>query len=130
MFYREVGDLKTSYREDQAVLTITQERYAVFALIALMYLVVPFIADDFWLNTIIIPTLIFALAALGLNLLVGYAGLISLGTGGFMGVGAYACYKLTSYFPDVNIIIHILLSGFFAAGIGVIFGLPSLRRLG
>jgi branched-chain amino acid transport system permease protein len=130
MFYREVGDLKTSYREDQAVLTITQERYAVFGLIAFMYLVVPFIADDFSLNTIIIPTLIFSLAALGLNLLVGYAGLISLGTGGFMGVGAYACYKLTSYFPDVNIVIHILLSGFFAAGIGVIFGLPSLRIKG
>jgi branched-chain amino acid transport system permease protein len=96
MFYREVGDLKTSYRSDQAVLTITQERWAVLALVAFMYMAVPFIADDFWLNTVIIPTLIFALAALGLNLLVGYAGLISLGTGGFMGVGAYACYKLTS----------------------------------
>ncbi len=130
MFYREVGDLKTSYREDQAVLTITQERIFVLALIAFMYVVVPFIADEFWLNTIIIPTLIFSLAALGLNLLVGYAGLISLGTGGFMGVGAYACYKLTSTFPDVNIVIHILLSGFFAAGIGVIFGLPSLRIKG
>ena len=130
MFYREVGDLKTSYREDQATLTITQERWAVLALVAFMYVVVPFIADDFWLNTIIIPTLIFALAALGLNLLTGYAGLISLGTGGFMGVGAYACYKLTSIFPDVNIIIHIFMSGFFAAGIGLIFGLPSLRIKG
>jgi branched-chain amino acid transport system permease protein len=130
MFYREVGDLKTTYRSDQAVLTITQERYAVMGLLAFMYLIVPFIADDFWLNTVIIPTLIFSLAALGLNILVGYAGLISLGTGGFMGVGAYACYKLTSIFPDVNIVIHILLSGFFAAGIGVIFGLPSLRIKG
>lgn len=130
MFYREVGDLKTSYRSDQAVLTITQERYAIMALLAFMYLVVPLIADDFWLNTVIIPALIFSLAALGLNILVGYAGLISLGTGGFMGVGAYACYKLTTIFPDVNIVIHILLSGFFAAGIGVIFGLPSLRIKG
>ncbi|MFY0611309.1 MAG: branched-chain amino acid ABC transporter permease [Hyphomicrobiaceae bacterium] len=130
MFYREVGDLKTTYRSDQAVLTITQERYAVMGLLAFMYLIVPFIADDFWLNTIIIPTLIFSLAALGLNILVGYAGLISLGTGGFMGVGAYACYKLTSNFPDVNIVIHILASGLFAAAIGVIFGLPSLRIKG
>lgn len=130
MFYREVGDLKTSYRSDQAVLTITQERYAVMGLLAFLYLIVPLIADDFWLNTIIIPTLIFSLAALGLNILTGYAGLISLGTGGFMGVGAYACYKLTSNFPDVNIVIHILLSGLFAAGIGVIFGLPSLRIKG
>ena len=130
MFYREVGDLKTSYRSDQSVLTISQERYAVYMLIAFMYLVVPFIADDFWLNTIIIPTLIFALAALGLNLLTGYAGLISLGTGGFMGVGAYACYKLTSIYPDVNIVIHIMLSGFFAAAVGIFFGLPSLRIKG
>ena len=68
MFYREVGDLKTTYRDDQAVLTITQERFFVYALIAFMYLAVPFIADEFWLNTIIIPTLIFSLAALGLNL--------------------------------------------------------------
>jgi branched-chain amino acid transport system permease protein len=130
MFYREVGDLKTSYRSDQQVLTISQERYAVFALLAFLYLVVPFIANDFWLNTIIIPTLIFSLAALGLNMLLGYAGLISLGTGGFMGVGAYACYKLATYFPDVNIVIHILLSGFFAAGIGIIIGIPSLRIKG
>ena len=130
MFYREVGDLKTTYQADQAVLTITQERYAVYALLAFLFLVVPFIADDFWLNTIIIPTLIFSLAALGLNILVGYAGLISLGTGGFMGVGAYACYKLTTIFPDVNIVIHILLSGLFAAAVGVVFGLPSLRIKG
>ena len=130
MFYREVGDLKTTYRSDQQVLTITQERYAIFALLAFMYAVVPFIADDFWLNTVIIPALIFSLAALGLNILVGYAGLISLGTGGFMGVGAYACYKLTTIFPDVNIVFHILASGFFAAAVGVLFGLPSLRIKG
>jgi branched-chain amino acid transport system permease protein len=130
MFYREVGDLKTNYRADAAVLPIAQERYFIYGLLAFMYLVVPFIADDFWLNTIIIPTLIFSLAALGLNLLTGYAGLISLGTGGFMGVGAYACYKLTTIFPDVNIVVHILLSGFVAAGIGIIIGIPSLRIKG
>ena len=50
--------------------------------------------------------------------------------GGFMGVGAYACYKLTTYFPDVNIIVLILLSGLFSAAIGVLFGLPSLRIKG
>ena len=95
-----------------------------------MYLVVPLVADDFWLNTIIIPTLIFSLAALGLNLLTGYAGLVSLGTGGFMGVGAFACYKLATYFPDVNIVIHIFLSGFVAAAIGIFIGIPSLRIKG
>jgi len=91
---------------------------------------VPFWFNDFWLNSIMIPTLIFALAAIGLNLLLGYAGQISLGTGGFMGVGAYACYKLTTYFPDVNILVPILLSGFVAAAVGVLFGIPSLRIKG
>ena len=130
MLYREVGNLKTSYRADQAVLTIPQERYFVFGLLAFMFLVVPFIANDFWLNTIIIPALIFSLAALGLNILTGYAGLVSLGTGGFMGVGAFACYKLATIFPDVNIVIHIMLSGFFAAAVGIFIGIPSLRIKG
>lgn len=130
MFYREVGDLKTTYKEDSVVLPIAQERYGIYFLLGFLYLVVPFVADDFWLNTIIIPTLIFSLAALGLNLLTGYAGLVSLGTGGFMGVGAFACYKLATIFPDVNIVIHILLSGFFAAAIGVFIGIPSLRIKG
>ena len=86
--------------------------------------------SDFFISTVMIPFLVFALAAIGLNILTGYTGLISLGTGAFMGVGAYACYKLTTIFPGVNIIIWILLSGFFAAGIGVLFGLPSLRIKG
>ena len=130
MFYREVGDFKTSYKEDQAYLDVRQERYAVFALLAFMFLVVPFIANDFLLNTILTPVLIAALAAVGLNILTGYAGLISLGTGGFAGVGAFACYKLATYFPEVNIIIHILVSGLFAAAVGIFIGIPSLRIKG
>lgn len=130
MLYREVGDFKTSYEKDSAILALSQERVALALLLGFMFLVVPFIADGFWLNTILIPTLIFALAAVGLNILTGYAGLISLGTGGFMGVGAYACYKLTTIYPDVNIVIWIFASGFFSAAIGILFGLPSLRIKG
>jgi branched-chain amino acid transport system permease protein len=74
--------------------------------------------------------LVFSLAAIGLNLLTGYAGQISLGTGAFMGVGAYACYKLTTFFPGVNIVVLILLSGFASAAAGALFGLPSLRIKG
>ena len=51
---------------------------------------VPTLANEYWLQAILIPFLIFALAALGLNLLTGFAGQLSLGTGGFMAVGAYA----------------------------------------
>jgi branched-chain amino acid transport system permease protein len=130
MFYRETGQFKTNYRTDQAVFPIRQDAIGIWVLLAFLFFVVPLTFNDFWLNSIMIPTLIFSLAAIGLNLLLGYAGQISLGTGGFMGVGAYSCYKLTTIFPDVNILIPILLSGFFAAAVGVLFGIPSLRIKG
>ncbi len=130
MLYRETGQFKTTYRADQAVFPIRQDLIGIWLMLAFLFLVVPFTFNDFWLNSIMIPTLIFGLAAIGLNLLTGYAGQLSLGTGGFMGCGAYACLKLTTFFPDLNIIIVILLSGFFAAIVGFIFGLPSLRIKG
>lgn len=77
-----------------------------------------------------IPFLILALAAIGLNILVGYTGLISLGTGAFMGVGAYACYKLSTAFPEVNIIVWLVASGLVSCAVGALFGLPSLRIKG
>ena len=85
---------------------------------------------EFFINGVMMPFMIFSLATVGLNILMGYAGQLSLGTGAFSGVGAYACYKLFTYFPDVNIILLVLASGFFAAGVGIIFGLPSLRIKG
>ena len=129
MFYREAGQFKTSYKADQAIFPILQDRIGL-ALIALVAVLVPFVASDFVLTSIMIPFLIFALAAIGLNILTGYCGQLSLGTGAFMGVGAYSCYKLLTYFPDVPIVVHILLAGFFAAAIGCVFGLPSLRIKG
>jgi branched-chain amino acid transport system permease protein len=77
-----------------------------------------------------IPFLVFSLAAIGLNILTGYTGLLSLGTGAFMGIGAYACYKLTTLFPGVNILVWVVVSGFFSAAVGALFGLPSLRIKG
>lgn len=130
MLYRETGQFKTSYLADMAIFPIRQDYFLMIGILIFAYIVAPAIMNDFWLNSIMIPTMIFALAAIGLNILTGYTGQLSLGTGGFMGVGAYACYKLTTIFPDVNIIIHILLSGFFAAGVGFLFGLPSLRIKG
>jgi branched-chain amino acid transport system permease protein len=130
MLYREAGQFKTSYAADQAAFAVRQDRIAIAALLAVAFLIVPFAASDFMLSTILIPVLIFSLAALGLNLLTGYAGQISLGTGAFMGVGAYACYKLTTGFPGANIVLLILGSGFVAAAVGTLFGLPSLRIKG
>jgi len=129
MLYREAGQFKTTYEADQAVFPIAQDRIGVGVILAIA-LVIPLVASDFVIASIMIPFLIFALATIGLNILTGYAGQLSLGTGAFMGVGAYACYKLTTIFPDVNIVILVLISGLFSAGIGIVFGLPSLRIKG
>jgi branched-chain amino acid transport system permease protein len=129
VFYREAGQFKTSYAADMAVFPLRQDRIGLAAIIAVAY-AVAFTGSDFLLQAVLIPFLIFALAAIGLNLLTGYAGLLSLGTGAFMGVGAYACYKLTTAFPGVNFVVWVLVSGLFSAGIGVFFGLPSLRIKG
>jgi len=129
VFYREAGQFKTSYAADMAVFPLRQDRIGLAAIVAVAY-AVAFTGSDFLLQAVLIPFLIFALAAMGLNLLTGYAGLLSLGTGAFMGVGAYACYKLTTAFPGVNFVVWVLVSGLFSAGIGVFFGLPSLRIKG
>ena len=100
----------------------------VISLLALF--AVPTLANEYWLQAILIPFLIFALAALGLNLLTGFAGQLSLGTGGFMAVGAYAAFKMTTAWPELDIIAIFFISGFFAAGVGILFGLPSLRIKG
>lgn len=130
MFYRETGQFKTSYEADSAIFPILQDRIGIAVMLLVAFLVIPMFANDFFLSAIMIPFLIFALAAIGLNILTGYTGQISLGSGAFMGVGAYACYKLTSVFPDVNIVIMVLGSGFFSAAVGLVFGLPSLRIKG
>ena len=130
MLYREAGQYKTSYESDQAVFPLLQDRIGLGVILFIAFVVVPLTHNDFLINAVMTPFLIFTLAAIGLNLLTGYTGLLSLGSGAFMGVGAYACYKLTTIFPGVNIIIWILVSGFFAALVGTIFGLPSLRIKG
>ncbi len=130
MFYRETGQFKTSYASDQAVFPIAQDRWFVFAVVLFAYLVVPAVASEYWLQAILIPFLVFCMAAIGLNLLTGYAGQLSLGTGAFMAVGAYATYKITTSFPELNIIVAFVLAGGCAALVGVVFGIPSLRIKG
>ena len=130
MIYREAGDFHTSYSEDGQTFPIRFDRYRYYAVLAIAFLVVPFVINDYWANAILLPFLIYSIAAIGLNILTGYCGQVSLGTGGFMAVGAYACYKLMTSFPEVNIFFHVILSGGITAGVGVLFGLPSLRIKG
>jgi branched-chain amino acid transport system permease protein len=130
MIYREAGQFKTTYASDQAIFPIVQDRIVVTLALVAAVLAPAIIADEYWLQAILIPFLIYALAALGLNLLTGYAGQLSLGTGGFMAVGAYAAFKITTAFPGLNILVVFVLSGVIAAGVGVLFGIPSLRIKG
>lgn len=130
MLYREAGDFKTTYAKDQQTFPIAFDRWGYFLTLAIAFLVVPFLVNDYWLNAILLPFLIYAIAAIGLNILTGYCGQVSLGSGGFMAVGAYASYKLMTTFPDLNMIIVILLSGGVTALVGGLFGLPSLRIKG
>ncbi len=130
MFYREAGQYKTTYAADLAIFPIRQDRYGLMLILIVAFVVIPAVGDQFFINTMMIPFLILSLAAIGLNLLTGYTGLLSLGTGAFMGVGAYACYKLETYFPQVNILVWIIASGFVSSAIGLAFGLPSLRIKG
>ena len=130
MLYREVGEFKTSYAQDSQTFPIKFDRYRYYFVILVGILFVPFVINDYWANAVFLPFLIYAIASLGLNILTGYCGQVSLGTGGFMAVGAYASYKLMTAFPDLNILIIVVLSGIITAIVGTLFGLPSLRIKG
>ncbi len=130
MIYREAGDFKLSYGADSQTFPIKGDRWAYWLALAFAVGVVPLFLTDYLANAILIPFLIYVIAALGLNLLLGYCGQLSLGTGGFMAVGAYAAFKLMTGFPDLSIVFVIILAGVITAGVGVLFGLPSLRIKG
>ncbi|MWB79192.1 branched-chain amino acid ABC transporter permease [Pseudooceanicola sp. 216_PA32_1] len=130
MLYREAGDFKTSYKDDSQTFPIQMDRWGYYAILAIAFIAVPLVINDYWASAVLLPFLIYAIAALGLNVLTGFCGQVSLGTGGFMAVGAYACYKLMTTFPEVSILVHVVLAGGITALVGVLFGLPSLRIKG
>ena len=130
MLYRENGQFKSTYRADQQIFPIAQDRVAILALLVLAFVAVPAIASEYWLRAILVPFLILSLAALGLNILVGYCGQISLGTGAFMAVGAYAAYNFHVRIEGMPLIASLLLGGLCATAVGVLFGIPSLRIKG
>ncbi|PWK59735.1 branched-chain amino acid ABC transporter permease [Roseicyclus mahoneyensis] len=130
MFYREAGDYKTSYAADSQTFPIAFDRFRYYAVLLIGVGIIPFILNDYWANAILIPFLIYAIAAIGLNILTGYCGQVSLGTGGFMAVGAFTSYKLMTAFPWMDMVTITLLSGAMTAVVGLAFGLPSLRIKG
>ena len=130
MLYREAGQFKVTYAKDQQIFPIRQDRIAVIAVVVFAFVVVPLVANQYWLSAILIPVLIFSLATLGLNILTGYAGQLSLGTAAFMAVGAFAAYNFELRMPALPLPISFFLAGCCAALVGIVFGLPSLRIKG
>src|SRR4249920_1219411 len=140
MLYRETGQFNTGYAADQQLFPIRQDRIAIVVLLAVAFVGVPLAAQtpalagaidfNYWFNGVLIPFLIFALAALGLNILTGYAGQLSLGTAAFMAVGAFAAYNFELRVPGIPMLLSFVLAGVVAAAIGIVFGLPSLRIKG
>lgn len=130
MIYRESGQFITSYDADQRIFKLWQQRWAFYALLGFAFVVVPFIGNDYWFSAILIPFLVLSLAGLGLNLLTGYAGQLSLGSAAFMAVGAFAAYNFQVRIEGLPLLLSFGLGGVMAALIGVVFGLPSLRIKG
>ncbi len=130
MIYREAGQYKTSYLSDSQIFPIAQDRYAVAVMLAIAFVAVPFFATPYVFSAILIPFLILALATLGLNILTGYAGQLSLGTAAFMAVGAFASYNFMLRVPGMPVLLAFILGGVSAAMVGIVFGLPSLRIRG
>ena len=130
MLYRENGQFKSTYGADQQIFPILQDKLAILLLVVFAIVGVPLFADEYLFRAILIPFLILALAAIGLNILVGYCGQISLGTGAFMAVGAYAAFNLFVRIDGMPMIVAILLGGVCATIVGVLFGIPSLRIKG
>src|SRR6478609_3768069 len=130
MLYREAGQFKSSYAADSAILPIRQDRVGLALILVVAFVVVPLTASPYLFSALLIPCLILALAALGLNLLTGYAGQLSLGTAAFMAVGAFMSYNFILRLPGIPLLLAFAGGGITAAAVGILFGLPSLRIRG
>ncbi|WP_044875263.1 branched-chain amino acid ABC transporter permease [Pseudomonas sp. LFM046] len=130
MLYNEAGQFSVRYADDRQFFRLRQDRIGLAALLAFAFIGVPLLGSDYWFNAILIPFLVLSLAGLGLNLLTGYAGQLSLGSAAFMAVGAFATYNFELRVPGLPLLLSILLGGLTAALVAIVFGLPSLRIKG
>ncbi|OLC60695.1 MAG: branched-chain amino acid ABC transporter permease [Candidatus Rokuibacteriota bacterium] len=128
MIHRECGVLKTTYEADMALYPLPIARWTVGVLAVLFFLVVPMTVHEYYLS---LANLVWIaiIGALGLNILVGYTGQVSIGHGAFMSVGAYTAANLAtrlgSPWP-----VNLLAGGLMAALVGAVVGIPSLRIKG
>ncbi|MCK6394779.1 branched-chain amino acid ABC transporter permease [Zoogloea sp.] len=124
------GQFSTRYAQDRRIFRLWQARAGLAVLLAVAYVVVPLWASDYWFSAILIPFLVLSLAGLGLNLLTGYAGQLSLGSAAFMAIGAFAAYNFQLRVEGLPFLVSFVLGGLVAAVAGVVSGLPSLRIKG
>ncbi len=111
-------------------LVLHRMEIAAIAGLVVVAVVAPAIASDYLLRAVLIPLVILGLAAIGVNVLVGFCGQISLGTGAFMAVGAYRAFNVLTRVSGMPVVVAILCGGLVAALVGVAFGIPSLRIRG
>lgn len=130
MLYTEAGQFATTYASSRRSFRLRQDRVALAALLVFAAGVLPFIGSDYWFGAILTPFLVLSLAGLGLNLLTGYCGQISLGSAAFMAVGAFAAYNFLLRVPGLPLLVGFALGGLSAALVAAVFGLPSLRIKG
>ena len=130
MFYLESGQFATAYRQDRRLFRLRQQRIGLWLALLAAYTVIPWLGNDYWFSAILIPFLVLSLAGLGLNLLTGYAGQLSLGSAAFMAVGAFTTYNLVLRLPGLPLLVGVAGGGLTAALIGVLVGLPSARIKG
>ena len=128
MINRECGVYKSNYQSDMAFFRVPLARWTIGIIIAIAFGVIPFVATDYWFSAIILPFILFSIAVIGLNLLAGYCGQVSLGHGAFMGVGGYVA--VIAYIHDIPFLLSVLLGGVIAALVGLLFGIPSARIKG
>ncbi len=130
MLYQEVGQISTSYAAERRTFRLRQDRIGLWLLLGFAFVAMPWLGNDYWFSAILVPLLVLSLAGLGLNLLTGYAGQLSLGSAAFMAVGAFAAYNLQLRVPGLPLLLSFALGGVIAALVAVFFGLPSLRIKG
>ncbi|TWH75861.1 amino acid/amide ABC transporter membrane protein 2, HAAT family (TC 3.A.1.4.-) [Azomonas agilis] len=130
MLYREAGQFSSHYAEDRRIFRLRQDRLGLVFLLVFAFILIPWLGNDYWFSAILIPFLVLSLAGLGLNLLTGYAGQLSLGSAAFMAVGAFATYNFELRLPGLPLLVSFVLGGLVAALVALVFGLPSLRIKG
>lgn len=129
MINRETGVFKRTYAEDLAIYRTPLPKVAIAVIAVIVFVIVPWQGSEYWLGILNLIG-IASLGAIGLNILVGYTGQISVGHAAFMSVGAYTAAVILREFPGAHWLVAMLGGGCAAALAGMFFGIPSLRIKG